>query len=275
MTEEEKPKERYVERHFFWMPSDCEMHLAALCAIQDYLKWLDKRFIDIEMFVHCANSGLDFLLPAFKVKGVLSIQQVHNPILDRSRKDFDQAYKFDADIAYQGSLNTEKHATQMFGIGLGSEPNDPYPNIDLCVKVLEPITDILLLPFPGSDQLEEFIFNNHPDWTVTSVPEKGPYPDWMHDGPEALAAVCEHRAVVGVRSGITYLAASVKRGVLEIYPTDKHRNWLSKWANPFYQMIYADPGAVHPSLVYRSVEQLQKKLQARKAAMIPKAEVNA
>jgi hypothetical protein len=270
-------EQRFIEKHFFWMPSDCEMYLAALTAMQDYLKWLDKRSIDIEMSLYCTNPLLSFLDAAAQVKGVVSLRHVSNPLIDKTRTDYDQAIQFDPEIAYQMSLNTEKHVTQMFGIALGSEPSEATPILDACIKMIPfPGKDILILPFPGSDQLAEFIFNNHPDWFVTSVSEStSGYPSWMNNGQESLDAVCDHQITVGVRSGITYLAASARRGVVEIYPKDRHRNWLSKWSNPFYHMIYGNAGEVHSSLVYRSVETLYKKLQARKAAMVQRAEANA
>lgn len=43
---------------------------------------------------------------------------------------------------------------------------------------------------------------------------------------------------LGTRSGVTYLACALGLPIVEIYPTDKHRYWLSKWSHPLYTMIY-------------------------------------
>jgi hypothetical protein len=251
---QQKPVEWRTEQHFYSMPDTCEMFLAATRAIQDYYMWLAKRHIRAEVTLHSPSESLDFLVPTIW-DGLDVI--VHDVIRDTSGLtlgEFDQVVKFDPVIAYEQSCVTEKHVVQMFGMMVGSDPVKVLPDVSSVTDKMQfNPTDILLYNFSGSEEVREFLLNNRPDLKIT-----------LSLDDEELIALQAH-LVVGVRSGATYLAASAGRAVIEIYPTDKHRNWLSKWTNPCYQMIYADEPPA--TLVYRAVETIWKRVEQRQRAM--------
>jgi hypothetical protein len=246
---------RRTEQHFYWMPETCEMFVAALCAIQDYYTWLDKRGIDPVVTVYCPNPQLQFLLPAFSKDRVVVVNTVES--LDGlTLEGFDQAVKFDAELAYKLSAGTEKHVTQVFGMMVGSDPVKVCPDLSMITDVWATERDVQILPFPGSDKVAEFLLNNRPE--LDAIEAKN---------AENWQVALKGKLLVGVRSGLTYLAAAAGRSVVEIYPTDRHRNWLSKWSAGTYQMIYGNPGEVSPELVYRAVEAMWKKVEQRHRAM--------
>lgn len=246
---------RRPEQHFYWMPESCEMFVAALCAVQDYYKWLDKRGIDPVVTAYCPNPQLQFLLPAFNKDGRVVVNTV-SAIDGLTIEGFDQAVKFDAELAYKLSLGTEKHVTQVFGMMVGSDPVKVVPDLSMIVDQWATTRDIQILPFPGSDKVAEFLLNNRPELDVSEAKD-----------PENWQVALTGKLCVGVRSGLTYLAAAAGRSVVEIYPTDRHRNWLSKWSAGTYQMIYGNPGDVPPELVYRAIEAMWKKVEQRQRAM--------
>ena len=250
-----------TEQHFFSMPNTCEMFLAALAAVQDYYKWLSKRKIFSEITLHSPNEKLDFLSPAFERPGEATLKEIRRDTVGLTLDQFDQAVRFDPDLAYRQAVKTEKHVTQIFGMMVGSEPIKAIPDISSITDGITPNRDIVVLPFPGSEQVYEFIVNNKPELDTECVSPRD-----VHYS-QAFAG----RLVVGVRSGMTYLAASAGRAVVEIYPTDQHRDWISKWSHPLYQMIYGNPGEVRPELVYRACEVMWKKVDMRTRALAVKA----
>jgi hypothetical protein len=247
-----------TERHFYSMPATCEMFLAAVCAIQNYYKWLAKRFIKAEVIVHSPSSELDFLVPTIWLGGDVVVSDVVHDLNGLTLDGFDQTVKFDPDLAYRLSLKTEKHVVQVFGMMVGSDPPKVMPDVSCITDEIEPNCDIMLLPFPGSEQVYEFLVNNRPELNTCTA---------TGDCARPVELGLQGRMLVGVRSGLTYLAAAAGRAVVEIYPTDCHRNWLSKWGAQHYQMIYGNPGDVQPDLVFRAIEAMWKKVEARRRAM--------
>src|ERR1019366_8205638 len=256
LKEEEIPWR--TERHFYAMPATCEMFLAAVCAIQDYYKWLAKRKIRAEVVVYSPSSELDFLVPAIWQGFDVVVADVVHDTAGMTLEGFDQSVNFDVDLAYKLSKVTEKHVVQMFGIMIGSDPPKQLPDVSSITEGIQPDCDIMLLPFPGSEQVYEFLLNNHPELNTCNA---------IADVWQPIELCLRGHMLVGVRSGLTYLAAAADRAVVEIYPTDCHRNWLSKWSARHYQMIYGDPDKVAPDLVFRAIEAMQKKLEQRRRAM--------
>lgn len=251
-----------TERHYYRLPQTCEMLLAALCAIQDYYKWLEKekRAVTVNAVIGCQNSDLHQFVAC--LNSGKHTAEIGAP---ESLEGFEQAVDFDPEVAYKLSAKTGKHVTQVFGMMLGSDPPKVIPDLS-AMKFPEAVEDILVLPFTGSAQVYSFLEVNKPELALYRI-------DDVEDLSRFVCAntVAGYKMVIGVRSGLTYLAAALGRAVVEIYPTDRHRNWLSKWSNPFYQMIYGDPGQVMPELVYRAVEVVWKRVEQRERAMMVKA----
>lgn len=257
----ENPTPR-TERHYYRMPQTCEMFLAALCAIQDYYKWLEKekRAVTVNAVIGCQNPDLHQFVSCLTIGKHTA--EIGEP---ESLEGFEQAVDFDPEVAYRLSKVNEKHVSQVFGIMIGSDPPKVLPDLS-AMAFPDAVEDMLVLPFAGSEQVYAFLEVNKPDRVIHRV-----------EGVENLNQgisprnMARYKLVVGVRSGLTYLAAALGRAVVEIYPTDRHRNWLSKWSNPFYQMIYGDPGQVTPELVYRAVEVVWKRVEQRERAMMVQA----
>ena len=259
-----------VEKHFYWMPNTLEMFLAALTAVQDFHVWMEKGFAnpnekvplrrEAEITVYC-HKELSFLLPALEKANISRIvAKVDNP-MSLDLRDFDLAVKFDSERAYDLVKVAEKHVTQAFGIIIGSDPLKATPDLSNC-KFAEPKYDILILPFPDQKQLVDFLVNNHPELETDYVDSAT-----LEDSATgAWESIGKYRMVVGVRSGLTYLAASLGKGVVEIYPPDIYRDWLSKWSCALYQMIYLEPEKASASLVYRAVEAVWKRTVSHQAA---------
>lgn len=256
-----------TERHFYSMPDTCEMFLAALAAIQDYYKWLEKRDVRTEITVHCPNPKLEFLVPAIAKDEQGVIKEVRTDIAGLTVDQFDQAVKFDPDVAYKLSTTTGKHVSQVFGMMIGSDPPKAIPDITMLLPDTKPFKDILVLPFPGWSEVLQFLHNNKPELETNDTDVESE----CERGDTVFETLCLYKLVVGVRSGLTYLAVAANRAVVEIYPTDCHRDWLSKWSSQWYQMIYGNPGEVSPSLVYRAVEAQWKKVEQRQRAMAVRA----
>ena len=235
------------------------MFLAAVCALQDYYLWLDKRGIDPLVTVHCPVESLEFLVPAIEKDGKAHVEKIVHDIAGLTLDGFDQAVKFDPALAYKLSLTTEKHVTQIFGIMVGSDPAKVIPDISNVVGDFRTDCDIMVLPFPGHEKVDEFLCNNHPELNVRVESSEADL-DWE--------TALQGKLLVGVRSGLTYLAAAASLAVVEIYPMDCHRNWISKWSSGRYQMIYGNPGDVQPDLVYRAIEAMWKRIEQRERAMV-------
>jgi len=203
---------------------------------------------------------LDFLIPAIEKDGHARVEKIVYDTSGMTLDGFDQVVKFDPELAYKLSLTTEKHVTQIFGIMVGSDPVKVVPDISSVVGNIKPDCDIMLLPFSGSDRVDEFLCNNRPELNVQIEPSVV----WADS---SWRVALRGKLLVGVRSGLTYLAAAAGLAVVEIYPTDCHRNWMSKWSSMNYQMIYGNPGDVQPDLVYRAIEAMWKRIEQRERAM--------
>ena len=258
---ENKPEEivHRDEQHFYSMPDTCEMFLAALSAIQDYHMWVTKRGVDPIVTLHCPNKELEFLAPAIEKDRKARLAGVVCDATGLTCGEFDHAVKFDPELAYKISLTTETHVTQVFGIMIGSDPTKVTPDVSLAVGDFKLDCDIMLLPFTGQEVVYDFLCNNRPELNVQQETSKDDLA-WQ----SALRA----KLLVGVRSGLTYLAASAGLSVVEIYPTDRHRNWISKWSSGRYQMIYGNPGDIAPDLVYRAIEAMWRQVEQRERAMV-------
>lgn len=249
------------EQHLYILPDDLESALAALAAVQDYYQWLvneeHRRWVNVHVSIRCLRV-FEFLLPAFMYgDNVLSVHYIESDE-EQAKTSFDYVVKFDADVAFKMAEQTEKHMAQMFGIFIGSDPQKMIPDLSALKKNRTPEVDVAILPFPDAFRFHEFLENNHPELNVKTV---------LDDFSPLLESVYNAKMVVGLRSGLTYLAAGLGKAVIEIYSPDVNRNWLSKWSHPLYQMIYAQPEQVQAELVYRAWEVLWRRLQSIRRAL--------
>lgn len=277
-----------MEKVIFDMPSDPEMFLAALSAVQcwrveqelqiehthdqidkiqkqneeayrkglypfgkyallcnqgnQYKKDAEKRQHDIS--IHLPSGGdFDIFRPAF---GSVTFVDDYKP----ERGDWDLAYQFTYEKAWAVAAPTEKHAAIAMGLLVGAETGS-LPDLSAVervpVNLVSERIGVLLIPWgdtEGYKNIVHYLFGNKPDIRF----EAGSAIDirfWQVDNSDM---------VVGPRCAATYIASALGKKVVELYPDNKYKRWLSKWDNPNYSMIY---GKTFPaSQVWRAMETL-------------------
>jgi len=242
------------ERHLYVMPNDLESFLAALAAIQDYYAQLWKRHANVQVNV-IMNDAFGFLLPAFKMgDNVLDVIWLKERALGSIvHLDMDHVVDFDVDRARFLAKKSEKSLVQTFGIMLGSDPQRSLPVLNALPLPETPQFDVIILPFLDAEKFYSFLQNNHPELTVHYAKTEFREHKLAHSA----------KMMVGVKSGMTYLAAAFGTGVVEIYPpSSEPRHWLSKWSHPMYQMIYVEPEQANAELVYRAWVNLWRRVQS-------------
>lgn len=277
-----------MEKVIFDMPSDPEMFLAALSAVQAWrleqdlqvthiLAQIDKiaaqnedcfraksypfgkyalicdnigrhrkdteaRRYDIS--IHLSDSSFDIFRPAFG-SGITFLDE-YNP----ERDEWDLAFQFTLDRAWAVAASTEKHAAIAMGLLVGAEAKS-LPDLSACVDYKEEKRiDVVLIPWGDTasyNAIVQYMFNNKPDMNF----------ECQLRGTPSLWRIIHSDMVVGMRSEHTYIASALGKKVVELYPDDKYKRWLSKWDNPNYSMIY---GKEFPaSMIWRSMETLWEK----------------
>jgi hypothetical protein len=235
-----------TEKHLYVLPEDPESCLAAIAAIQGLLGELKKRKGEADVTVVCPNETLIDVAVCIDEKCDVYRELPE----DVKLRDWDMFFKFDVELAYKMAQPTQKHITQIFGIQIGSDPKS-LPDLAAlwpAKAIPAAVYDVCLLPFPSRKRVYEYLSNNFPELTI--APQLG-YDitiNWQVVQAESA------KIVVGVRSFGTYVAASLGRAVIELYPDDRYRQWLSKWNNPRYQMIYGKIENMTPELVFKALE---------------------
>ena len=267
------------ERILFGMPSDPELFLAALAAVQGWRLeqdsqiahgWAELQRItdDNDRMLAEKTIGLGkhqamavqitearkrqtdreyvltlygdwnrykWLQPAFGAG-------VHfTDVWDPQRLEWDLVYQFNETQARQVAGPTMRHAANAFGLLIGA---GTITLPDLSAIEMGPYTDnvmisVLLLPWEGRDEVVQMIRDYKPDLSYSCS-------DLSDPGGLVLADM-----VVGPRSPCTYIAASMGRRVVEIYPDSDYKNWLAKWDAPNYAMLYGNAPA---GLVWRAMD---------------------
>lgn len=268
-----------MEKVIFDMPSDPEMFLAALSAVQSWRveqelqiehtltqinkvekdnetayrqrvypfgkyallsnqvdkhrKDTDNRRHDIS--VHLPNASFDLFRPAF---GKVTFVDEYNPECG----DWDLAYQFTEEKAWAIAEATEKHVAIAMGLLLGAESKS-LPDLS-GITFEEP-----------KDYHVNVLFLDHGDtWLFIDEYMRRNRPEVTYDWYFKIDQLADADMVVGHRSAPTYIASALGKKVVELYPDDKYKRWLSKWDNPNYSMIY---GKEFPaSMIWRSMETL-------------------
>ena len=274
-----------MEKVIFDMPSDPEMFLAALSAVQGWrteqdlqiehtLAQIDKVDKDNEqayrnkaypfgkyallcnqsakyrkdandrrydIYVHLPDRNYDIFRQAF---GNVTFVDEYNP----KRGDWDLAFQFTEDKAWAVAATTEKHAAIAMGLLVGAEASS--------------LPDLSAIQFDPSkvDRHIDVLFIDFGDmWMVVQGYLAQNRPELVHDLYYSIWDLFVADMVVGYRSAPTYIASALGKKVVELYPDNKYKRWLSKWDNPNYSMIY---GKEFPaSKIWRAMETLWERPQ--------------
>lgn len=194
---------------------------------------------DYELHVFLPNHSWDFLTRAF------GNATIHYDAYAPKRGEWDLAFRFDPERAKAIGTCSQRHATDAFGMLVGSGGAGSLPALDKAEIDEGSSIDVLLMEFPESDKIMEFLKTNKPEMNVYFMWKKHPL---------SFQTIGHSEMVVGPRSATTYLACSLSKRVVELYPDTDYKRWLSKWENPNYQMVY---GKEFPAaLVWRAMETL-------------------
>lgn len=236
------------ERLLFVFPDSEEVFLAAMSTMQKYMEEIPKRDEYKEnpchFFVHFPNSKFNFLENLLHNTDQ-KVTLVGDDAL-HDRRSYDLCFEFNVETAYDLSRATQKHATTAFGIQVGCEPST-FPSCP--ANMIEQYIDVLYLSnLPKSlvDEVTRLATESVPG--IVQVRQKESEP--LEDSIKQLFAA---KVVIGARSLQTYYAAALNRGVVEIYPDDVHRRWLSKWSSPRYKMILGKVENVTPGLLWKGL----------------------
>lgn len=251
------------DKILFGMPEDPELFLAALAAVQDYgwhlVRQLEfkQRDADWVLGIHVPNHQLDFLRPCFPWKGDWfeepdptgdGMKRYTNPVdttfvqeWTPKRGEWDFVYRFDPEVAYSISETSEIHAATAFGILIGAAPEPEFPSLDRLH--LEALNGIAVLPFDGDQEMADLLEIHYPEFpVVTGI-------------GDVFGVPYQYDMVIGPRSSDTYMAASLGKRVVELYPDDRHRGWLAKWGiGTRYMQMYGKEFPV--GMIWRAVEEV-------------------
>lgn len=228
------------DRMLFGMPSDYEMFLAALAAVQDYQhqqeRQVELKAKDPDYTIHIyipPGYGLEYLKPAFG-KDVKFVDE-YRP----NRTDYDLAVTFNPESGYRLSEAGQRHASQAFGVQIGSDP-ESLPDLSAVSEEVDPLTqyEVLLMNFPCRKAIADRIDEKNSRIAFCDGMSKFFGDELTGMGPIDFRTIVSSKMIVGYRGPATYVASCFRRQVVELYPNDVHRKWLAKWRNPNYQMLY-------------------------------------
>ena len=276
-----------MEKVAFVMPEDHEMFLAAMSAVQAWdaemqfqMLNADKYLADIEqqnrqalregkitqgqMIMICQTVDATRQMQCVDRQHELTIVlkdssfDSFTPVFGKSqflygdfkakRGEWDLVHRFDPQRAYKIAAVTERHAASAFGLIIGSEASS-LPDLSQLGLENQPAKHTIDVLFagrwPDRMQVVQFLADTH----------KGKWFELTDNtGLELLEKVYGADMVVGPRSAATYLAAIYGKRVVELYPDDRHKRWLSKWDSKNYRMVY---GSEYPAaLVWKAMEGL-------------------
>lgn len=222
-------------RELYILPEPTEPLLAAIAAIQHHIAF-KLRDQGCELAIDLVN-----LLPENEwLMGALVTVSEKVPIRWRSDIGYIPRGSYDLvrdmsniDRMYEWGLPARKHLATMYGVLIGSDPED-CPDLSALVRV-QPSVDVVALTGLETtpDSLKDWVFEKADGRSVAT-----------YDLNSTTVTVDQFRAVmcgkmfVGRRSALTYLAAIVGRDVVELYPKYYYKEFLHKFSRPRYSMIY-------------------------------------
>lgn len=220
------------EKILLGMPEDFEMFLASLAAVQDYV-YQQHRQEELgaksqEWSVDVWLPDHEFMKPAFPPE--VNFVEDWNP----RRGEYDLAYRFFPTVAYGLAARSDKHAAQAFGVLVGSDPGSlpDLSRVAAAGKAYQENVDVAVLPIEQQHDIVEMLRKNKPELSVYVANGHGIF------SADDVAMMASTRMVVGKRSDATYVASCFRDWVVELYPDDRHKKWLSKWTNKNYRMLY-------------------------------------
>lgn len=208
------------------MPDQLDYFLAAASVLQDYCVQLHKqaamkqRPFNFMFTVEVADDGYLFFVPMFPRMDLV----VQGELPKFAREEWSCIIDF-TDIERVSSMAAipKKHITEMWGIMYGASPQ-PLPGLGSMLpqpSVAE--VDVLIDErVPVTEQMIEYMGMNFPQAKLQVANVEGLRPSTL------FGMLANTKIFLGMRSGATYLAATMMKPILELYPDDLPLWFMSK-----------------------------------------------
>ncbi len=242
-------KQEKVERILFVMPSNPEMFLAALAAVEAYedIRLSEQTYAQINGAIYfeyelvlSMREDLEFLVDKKKFKCIRNLAN------DRSGSIWDLEVWMDPVRATSLAAITNRSLVEGFSLMIGGLLKTIFPTM---IRNNEDLKDqpaiIFVLDEKGPkvvwDNLVELLEKNFPNYKVLRNREV------YYEHYQTLFNVVKNSAaVIGYRSFETYLAAAMKKVVIEVND-GPYKNWLAKFEDPYYSMVWREIGSALPN----------------------------
>jgi len=222
------------------------LQLAALCVLQEYERLKSK---DAAWSGDFYITGVDEDLKRFFVSS-LDSHKVRWLINEEPTVKTSFYFEFDEARAYRLSESQRFNVVRAFGIMLGCEPPSYFPDLrtDTAVLTTETPLDFLVLPGLSEDFAERVLDIAH---IVTVFHGYEGY----RGMEEILSCISQSKIVVGPTGVETYIAASLGKTVIELYPDSLiHTGWLSKFMTNRYYLVKETALRARPRLLTETAE---------------------
>lgn len=231
-----------VDRVLIRFPKDFEYFLPAVSVAHEYLMQLQQQQKYFKITVEINDESHLFFSSLFQRMEIIQGGQ------EPRRQDWDCVLDFrSTERVLRIATPTKRHVTDAWGILFGGSPGKVPQLGYLGARVRQAIVDVIVdADIENGEKLLTFFNRNYPDALVVVDRVNGLRPSTMFD------KLCATRMYIGKRSGATYLAATMGKALVELYPTDLPSWWLSKPQWDRYKLIYGD--SFSPELIWVFVE---------------------
>lgn len=217
------------------MPERLDYFLAATAVLQDYCAQLHKqaamkqRPADFWFTVELANDGQLFFWPMFpRMKFALRGE------VSMARSEWSCVMDFtDIERVWKVAEVPHKHITEAWGIMFGASPKILPGLGPMEPRGAECPVDVLLDErVPVKEQVCRYFSTNYPEANVKVVDLEGVRPSTL------FQLLVEAKMFLGMRGDGSYLAATMGKPTLELYPDDVPLWWTAKPQDGNYRILY-------------------------------------
>jgi len=229
------------------MPGNLRDFLMAIPAVQDY---------QIQLVIGGQKKERDpNWLATFRMKeefkyfeSVLRVVKEYVPVFDYSgwnelsRGEYDCFIDMDCQRAMEVTRCNRMHMAQalslLIGAGLNRWPVLRYLNL----KPPEQPLDVLILKWDTGDESKKFsekMLEEHPE--LVSVFDDRNFDEFEKDPEQLIAYINMFRCVIGPMGASTYIAATLKKGLIEIFKDYDDMLIYSNAGIPYYQQVIGSP----------------------------------
>lgn len=189
------------------------------------------------------------------------------PIPEEIRNEVDVLFEFNPEKAYFLTRSVGKHIVEAYGTLLGTVAMSMLPPI--VSKAKEVPGDVLVV---GRHKLDEELYTNEWDHAEDFVRMGTAFGipitrlDHGLDFRDMVDSIAKASVVVGIRGTPTLVAASLGKTVMELSPDGgKGKNWMSKWEDKRYRMMYGELADMDAIFVWERTRILVEEVSRKEA----------